>query len=206
MKIEIELFASLKKLLPPQADGSTATLEVEDGLTVAGLLGQLQVPKELAQLVLVNGVNIEGEYSRTLGEGDTVSVFPPVAGGIAYPHFPDLDNAPEKEVAPGIKLRAAWGDKIMLCRVILEPGSQVPMHSHPHEQAGLVLEGEFDFTIGTDTRRVKAGDVYFIPGGVIHGCLACAGRAVVLDIFHPPREEYTVSDDFQLSTLAPTKS
>ena len=103
MKIEIKLFASLKKLLPPQADGSTATLEVEDGLTVAGLLGQLQGPKELAQLVLVNGVNIEGEYSRTLGEGDTVSVFPPVAGGIAYPHFPDLDNAPEKEVAPGIK-------------------------------------------------------------------------------------------------------
>ena len=111
MKIEIKLFASLKKLLPPQADGSTATPEVEDGLTVAGLLGQLQVPKELAQLVLVNGVNIEGEYSRTLGEGDTVSVFPPVAGGIAYPYFPDLDNAPEKEVAPGIKLRAAWGDK-----------------------------------------------------------------------------------------------
>ncbi len=82
MKIEIKLFATLKKLLPPHAQGSTATIEVEDGLTVAGLIDQLQIPKEMAQLVLINGINIEGEYSRTLQERDTVSVFPPVAGGI----------------------------------------------------------------------------------------------------------------------------
>ncbi len=110
--------------------------------------------------------------------------------GIDHPHFPVLDNAPEKEIAPGIKLQVAWGDQIMLARVVLEAGAQVPMHSHPHEQAGIVLEGEFDFTIGSETRRVKAGDTYLIPGGVTHGCLACTGRAVALDIFHPPREEY----------------
>lgn len=82
MKIEIKLFANLKKLLPPHSEGRAATIEVEDGLTVAELIEQLQIPKEMAQLVLVNGVNIEGEYSRTLQEGDTLSVFPPVAGGI----------------------------------------------------------------------------------------------------------------------------
>ncbi len=84
MKIEIKLFANLKRLLPTHAEGSTATLEVEDGLTVAELIEQLQIPKEMAQLVLVNGINIEGEYSRVLQEGDTVSVFPPVAGGIDH--------------------------------------------------------------------------------------------------------------------------
>jgi sulfur carrier protein ThiS len=61
MKVEIKLFANLKKLLPPHAEGSAATIEVEDGLTVAELIEQLQIPKEMAQLVLVNGVNIEGE-------------------------------------------------------------------------------------------------------------------------------------------------
>lgn len=188
MKIEIKLFATLKKLLPPHADGRTATLEIEDGLTVAGLLEQLQVPKELAQLVLVNGVSIEGKYSRTLQEGDTVSVFPPVAGGADNPYFPNL--GPEREIAPGVKIRVAWRNKLMLFHVILEPGSEVPMHSHPNDQAGLVLEGEFDFTIGNETKRVKAGDTYFIPGGVTHGCLACEGRAVALDIFTPPREDY----------------
>ncbi len=94
MKIEIKLFANLKKFLPPHAEGSTATIEVEDGLTVAGLIEQLQIPKEMAQLVLVNGVNIEGEYSRTLQEGDTLSVFPPVASGID--HLQNLVKAPKK--------------------------------------------------------------------------------------------------------------
>ncbi len=94
MKIEIKLFANLKKLLPPDAEGRTATLEVEDGLTVAALVEQLQIPKEMAQLVLINGINIEGEYSRTLQEGDTVSVFPPVAGGID--HLQTLVKAPKK--------------------------------------------------------------------------------------------------------------
>jgi len=94
LKIEIKLFANLKKFLPPHAEGSTATIEVEDGLTVAGLIEQLQIPKEMAQLVLVNGINIEGEYSRTLQEGDTVSVFPPVAGGID--HLQNLVKAPKK--------------------------------------------------------------------------------------------------------------
>ncbi len=94
MKIEIKLFANLKRLLPTHAEGSAATIEVEDGLTVAELIEQLQIPKEMAQLVLVNGINIEGEYSRVLQEGDTVSVFPPVAGGID--HLQNLDKAPKK--------------------------------------------------------------------------------------------------------------
>lgn len=37
---------------------------------------------------------------------------------------------------------------------------------------------------------MKAGDVCFIPGGVTTRCLACAGRAIALDIFYPPREDY----------------
>ncbi len=93
MKIDIKLFATLRKLLPSDSDGTKATLEVEDSLTVAELIEQLQIPKEMAQLVLVNGINIEGEYSRTLQEGDTLSVFPPVAGGID--HLQNLDKAPK---------------------------------------------------------------------------------------------------------------
>ncbi len=84
----------MRKLLPSDSDGTKATIEVENGLTVTELIEQLQIPKEMAQLVLVNGVNIEGEYSRTLQEGDTLSVFPPVAGGID--HLQNLVKAPKK--------------------------------------------------------------------------------------------------------------
>jgi quercetin dioxygenase-like cupin family protein len=104
--------------------------------------------------------------------------------------FVDLHGKRVKQLFEGVKAQVAWGDRLMLSLVTLEAGSTVPMHSHPHEQAGLVLEGEFDFTIGQETRRVKAGNTYIIPGNVQHGCAACAGRALVLDIFSPVREEY----------------
>lgn len=104
-------------------------------------------------------------------------------------YFVDLMKAKEKEITPGVTIRTAWGDKVMLSLVRFTPGSEVPMHTHPHEQAGVVLEGEFDFTIGVETRRVKAGDTYIIPGGVEHGAKADQ-HALTLDIFHPVREEY----------------
>ncbi len=104
-------------------------------------------------------------------------------------YFVDLMNAKEKEIAPGVTIRTAWGDKVMLSLVRFSPGSTVPMHSHPHEQAGIILEGELNFTIGGETRRVKAGDTYIIPGGVEHGSTADQ-PCLCLDIFHPIRDEY----------------
>jgi len=80
MKIELKLFATLREKLPPGSKGGRAVLEVEDGLTIEGLLKQLEIAPELAQLVLVNGVS-EGDSQRKLEDGDTVSIFPPVAGG-----------------------------------------------------------------------------------------------------------------------------
>lgn len=80
VKVEIKLFASLRRLLPPSDEGHPTYLDLADGMTVAGLLDQLRISREMAYLILVNGVNIEGEHSRTLQEGDTVCVFPSVAG------------------------------------------------------------------------------------------------------------------------------
>ena len=97
----------------------------------------------------------------------------------------------KKQLAPGETTNVAWGDKLMLSVVELEPGSIVPMHSHPHEQAGIVLEGEFDLTIGGETKRVREGDMYIIPGGVEHAVVTGKEKAVALDVFHPNREDYT---------------
>ena len=58
------------------------------------------------------------------------------------------------------------------------------------QQAGMVMQGEFDMTIGGETRRLKVGDSYVIPGGVEHSVDCLEGWALALDIFSPPREEY----------------
>ena len=106
------------------------------------------------------------------------------------PYFFDPSEIERRELAPGLSLRTMSGDKVMMSLVEIAPGSVLPEHSHPHEQAGLVLQGEFDFTIGGETKRVKQGDAYIIPGDVPHSLVGSDGWSLALDIFSPPREEY----------------
>jgi quercetin dioxygenase-like cupin family protein len=109
-------------------------------------------------------------------------------------YFYARDSMPhKKELVPGTTANLAWGEKIMLSLVEINPGSVVPMHSHPHEQAGIVVEGEFEFIIGGEKRRVKRGDMYIIPGGVQHSAIGLDKKALVLDIFSPPRDDYKTS-------------
>ena len=105
-------------------------------------------------------------------------------------YFYDSDQVKRKEIAPGVTIRTMWGDKIMMSVIESAPHAVVPLHTHPHEQAGTVLQGEFDMTIDGETRRMRPGDSYVIPGGVEHGIQGLSGWALALDIFSPPREEY----------------
>jgi quercetin dioxygenase-like cupin family protein len=79
---------------------------------------------------------------------------------------------------------------MLLSLLELAPHSTVARHSHPHEQAGIMLEGEMEFTIGDETRIVKAGDLFVIPGGVEHSVRVLDQPVKALDIFSPVREEY----------------
>ena len=105
-------------------------------------------------------------------------------------YFHDPSQVERMELAPGVMLRTMWGDKLMMSMVEVAPKAVVPNHTHPHEQAGLVLQGEFEFTIGGETKWVRPGDAYVIPGGVEHSLVGSDGWSLVLDIFSPPREEY----------------
>lgn len=105
-------------------------------------------------------------------------------------YFRDLREPEGRRLAPGVVLRPIWGERLMLVRVEMEAGAEVPRHSHPHEQGGIVLEGEMEFTIGDERRRVGPGDAYLIPGGVEHQVRVGDRPAVALDVFSPPREDY----------------
>ena len=104
--------------------------------------------------------------------------------------FLDPYRAKRRELVPGVNLRPMWGEKIMMVMLELDPNATVPAHTHPHEQMGLVLQGEFDMVIGSEKKRLKQGDAYLIPSGVEHSVQMGEGLAVALDIFSPPREEY----------------
>jgi len=93
-------------------------------------------------------------------------------------------------IFPGVEIRTHAGTNVMLSVVRLEPGSVVTDHSHPHEQMGILLEGRLEFTVGGITRLLGPGDMWRIPGGVVHGVRALDQTAVALDVFQPIREDY----------------
>jgi len=105
-------------------------------------------------------------------------------------YFIDPAALKAKTIGPGTEIRVAYGEKIMLSFVRIEAGGSVPLHNHPHEQGGMCLEGAMEMIIGGETRIVRKGDGYIIPGGVMHAVRALESGAYVLDIFYPHREEY----------------
>jgi len=105
-------------------------------------------------------------------------------------YFCDIENREGKEVVPGITIRTFWGDKMLVSVVDLDANTQLPNHSHPHEQAGTVISGTMTLTIAGETRHLQPGDTYLIPGGVAHSASTGDSPARVIDIFSPVREDY----------------
>ena len=95
-----------------------------------------------------------------------------------------------KHLAEGVKIRVAYGEKIMMSFVNIEPNTSLAEHTHPHEQMGMLLEGEAEFTIGGETKLVKPGEAYLVPSNVKHKVVTFDKPVLALDIFSPPREEY----------------
>ncbi len=104
--------------------------------------------------------------------------------------FIDIDTIPANEVVPGCRLRTPYGEKLMFSYLEMDQGAVVPLHDHPHEQGGMLLEGKLELTIGDETRVVEPGAMFLIPSGVPHKAVAVEGPAVVLDVFSPIREDY----------------
>lgn len=94
------------------------------------------------------------------------------------------------DLFPGVSIKSTAGRGMLFSVVTLEEDSVVPDHSHHHEQMGMMISGHLEFTIGGVTRFVGPGDIWRIPGGVVHTVRAVGGPAVALDVFHPIREDY----------------
>ncbi|MFK7852540.1 MAG: MoaD/ThiS family protein [Granulosicoccus sp.] len=84
MKITFKLFATLQDLLPAGAVKNAVDIEVADDVSLNEIIDRFKVPRELAHLVLVNGVfycETDRDDRTVLKENDVLAIWPPVAGG-----------------------------------------------------------------------------------------------------------------------------
>ena len=110
------------------------------------------------------------------------------------PNFISLRDAPKIEQMKGLEttiLTGLHGEKMMMVLSATLPGHSVPIHSHMHEQVGMVYSGKAILKIGNREKIVKKGDFYCIPANEPHGD-TCIGKKpfVMLDIFYPVREDF----------------
>lgn len=83
MRLTVKLYATLGDYLPAGSRNNRAEIEVAPGCSVAEALAPFALPARLTHLVLVNGVFVPPAARGTtrLNEGDTLAVWPPIAGG-----------------------------------------------------------------------------------------------------------------------------
>jgi quercetin dioxygenase-like cupin family protein len=105
-------------------------------------------------------------------------------------YFPTPEECGRHTIFPGVTIRTCAGEKMMLSVVDLAPHSVVEEHAHPHEQAGILLQGRVIFTIGAEQKTLQPGDMWVIPGNIRHKVVVLDEPARALDIFCPVREEY----------------
>jgi quercetin dioxygenase-like cupin family protein len=102
----------------------------------------------------------------------------------------DKKDCSRHTIFPGVEIFTTFGQHVMLSVVEFQPGAVVEEHSHPHEQLGLMLEGEMEFIIGGESHNVRPGQMWRIPGGIPHKVIAGSQPVRALDVFYPIREDY----------------
>lgn len=105
-------------------------------------------------------------------------------------YFIEAEGRNPMDLVAGARTRTFWGEQMLLSLVEIDANSEVPRHVHPHEQAGVLIEGELEMGIGDEVRVLKPGDMYIIPGNVEHYAKCGDLPAKALDVFSPVREEF----------------
>ena len=63
---------------------------------------------------------------------------------------------------------SAPGREVIQVRVDFEPGYFAPRHTHPGEEIIYVIKGTLEYDIGGKVSKATAGEVLFVPAGVVH--------------------------------------
>ena len=106
------------------------------------------------------------------------------------PQFVHFDEVRMFELADGVTARPLFGEGAMLNLIQFEVGATVALHSHEHEQLGVVLRGMQALVVDGVPHELGPMEGYVMPGGVEHSAYCGPDGALVLDVFQPVREDY----------------
>lgn len=74
MKIELKLFVTLS-----QYGKEIQTVDLPERATVSDVIEMFKIPENMPKLNILNNVHVKRDH--VLKDGDTLALFPPIAGG-----------------------------------------------------------------------------------------------------------------------------
>jgi hypothetical protein len=83
LKATLKLYASLGDYLPAGARNNKIAIDVAEQTSISSIIEQFNLPIKMVHLVLVDGVYIHPNErdKRVLLPGESLAIWPPVAGG-----------------------------------------------------------------------------------------------------------------------------
>ena len=108
---------------------------------------------------------------------------------MAYQENHTQNVKPVEQVKGAHRRTLVDGEHMMIIEWTMEPGTEVPLHEHMHEQSGYIVSGEMVFQCRGESHRLTPGMAYLVTGHEPHGA-HFHEPTVVVDIFSPPREDY----------------
>lgn len=112
----------------------------------------------------------------------------------------DRDDNEVGELAPGVaRIEIVNGklgaESLTISEVTISPGARAPTHTHPTEEAMVILDGELDAVLGDEIIPVTQGKTVLAPAGVKHGFINRSDSAARLyGVFPTSNVERTLVD------------
>ena len=70
--------------------------------------------------------------------------------------FINIDDIEPISPVPGCRMRTPFGQNLMLSYLEMDDGAEVPLHSHPHEQGGMLIRGRVALPRLGESERLAA--------------------------------------------------
>jgi quercetin dioxygenase-like cupin family protein len=95
-----------------------------------------------------------------------------------------------RQLVAGVQLGTmVHGDRTLMAQFKLEKGCDLPEHSHPHEQTGLLISGRIILTVDGTDHEALPGDSWCIGADRLHSARALED-SVAIEVFSPVRDDY----------------
>ncbi len=105
------------------------------------------------------------------------------------------DSAKHLDAGAGVtRKNLSRGGILMAVEFTFEKGAVGAVHSHPHEQIGYIVKGQFELEMNGGKQTVVAGDTYYVPSDTPHGVVALEA-GVIFDVFTPHREDFIAQEN-----------